>query len=141
MPPPCSQPASGTPGSAVSLDPAWSPSGNELAYVGAPTTPAGENPTLAWFGAHELFLWNSRSDTTRKLADNSGAVVPTWSSDGKRLLYVSDNGLWLAPLTAGRPIEIEHPLVPESLWHAVATNQLSFYGQIPWTAHFSWWSP
>jgi hypothetical protein len=47
----------------------------------------------------------------------------------------------LAPLGAGKPVEIEHPLFPEQDWRAVATNQLSFYGQIAWTAHFSWWSP
>ena len=143
-PSPCSQfhrPPPGAPGSAVSLDPAWSSNGEVLAYVEAPSTPTGENPTLAWYGAHELFLWNSRTDKARKLADNGGATVPTWSKDGKQLLYISGDGLWLAPLVAGRPIEIEHPLVPEQVWHAVAANQLSFYGQIPWTAHFSWWSP
>jgi WD40 repeat protein len=143
-PSPCSQfhqPPPGVPGSAVSLDPAWSTNGSQLAYVEAPSTPTGENPTPAWYGAHELFLWNSRTDMTRKLADISGVTVPTWSNDGKQLLYVSGDGLWLAPLVSGRPVEIEHPLFPEQEWRTVATNQLSFYGQIAWTAHFSWSSP
>ncbi len=143
-PSPCGQfhrPSPGAPGSAVSLDPAWSPNGSQLAYVEAPSTPTGENPTPAWYGAHGLLLWNSRTNVTRRLADASGATVPAWSSDGKQLLYVSDDGLWLAPSGAGKPVEIEHPLFPEPDWRAVATNQLSFYGQIAWTAHFSWWSP
>jgi hypothetical protein len=67
--------------------------------------------------------------------------VPAWSSDSTRLLYVAHDGLWLAPVSAGPPVEIEHPLFPESESRAVATNQLGFYGQIAWTAHFSWWSP
>ncbi len=143
---PCSDPCtdrarSGTPGSAVSLDPSWSADAGELAYVKAPSTPTGENPTLAWYGAHELLLWNSRNGSTRKLAEVSGAIVPSWSHSGTRLLYVSGDGLWLVPPTSGRAVEIEHPLVPEAQWRDVARNQLSFYGQIPWSAHFSWWSP
>ena len=67
--------------------------------------------------------------------------MPSWSHSGTRLLYVSGDGLWLVPATSGPAVEIEHPLVPEAQWRAVARNQLSFYGQIPWSAHFSWWSP
>ena len=107
----------------------------------APSAPTGENPTLAWYGAHELFLWDSRTDSTRKLADISGVTVPTWSHDGARLLYVAADGLWLVSPATGVPVEVEHPLFPDQEWRAVARNQLSFFGQIPWTAHFSWWSP
>jgi len=47
-PSPCSEfdlPRPGAAGSAVALDPAWSPTGTELAYVKAPATPTAENPT------------------------------------------------------------------------------------------------
>ena len=40
-----------------------------------------------------------------------------------------------------RPIEIEYPLFPAREWRAVATNGLSFYGQINWAGRFNWWSP
>jgi hypothetical protein len=138
-PSPCSQyhlPPPGEAGSAVSLDPAWSPAGGRLAYVEAPATPTAENPPASWFAAHKLLVWNATTGTSRRLAGAVGAIVPGWSGDGTQLLYVANNGLWLLPLATGTPVEIEHPLFP-----AGALPALSFYGQIPWSTHFSWWSP
>jgi len=132
-------PPPGTPGSAVSLEPAWSPNGSQLAYVLAPTTPT-DLQTPAWYAAHELFVWNQRTDSTRELAGISGDSVPTWSRNGRDLLYVSGNGLWLAPARGGRPVEIERPLFPESEWNQLPLS-LSYFGQIDWTGQFSWSSP
>ena len=132
-------PPPGTPGSAVSLEPAWSPSGSQLAYVLAPTTPS-DLQTPAWYAAHELVVWNPRTGSRRKLASVSGASVPTWSRDGRDLLYVSGDGLWLAPASGGKPVEIERPLFPERIWKAPPLT-ISFNGQIHWTGQFSWSSP
>jgi hypothetical protein len=132
-------PPSRTPGSAVSLEPAWSPNGRQLAYVLAPTTPT-DLQTLGWFAAHELFVWNERTGSSRELADVSGVSVPTWSRNGRDLLYVSGDGLWLAPASGGKPVEIERPLFPESTWKTLPFS-LSFNGQIDWTGQFSWSSP
>jgi hypothetical protein len=58
------------------------------------------------------------------------------------LLYVSNDGLWLAPVGSGKPVEIEHPLFPEQQWNTIGTTAaISYYGQIPWTGQFSWSSP
>jgi WD40 repeat protein len=132
-------PATG-PGSAVSLDPAWSPDGTLLAYAKAPVYRSAADPSLRWFQAHQLYVWNSRSNTNRRLGSIGGSSLPTWSRDGKRLLYVSNDGLWLADAATGKAIEIEHPLYPESAWNKVRTTDLSFYGQIPWSERFSWHS-
>jgi hypothetical protein len=138
---PCFAPAAG-PGSAVSLDPDWSPDGSLLAYVKAPAFRAGAgNPSLAWFHAHRLEVWNSRTDRTRRIGAIDGASLPTWSRDGKSLLYVSDDGLWLADAATGKAVEIEHPLYRASSWKHVATTSLAFYGQIPWSKQFSWYTP
>jgi hypothetical protein len=126
------------PGSAVSLDPAWSPSGTLLAYVKAPAFRSSGDPTLAWFGAHQLYVWNSQTDMTHRIGTITGSSLPTWSRDGKSLLYVSGNGLWLTNATTGKAAEIEHPLYPESAWKKVATTALGFYGQIAWSQQFSW---
>jgi hypothetical protein len=136
---PCSAPPRlGTAGSAVSLDPAWSPTAPLLAYVKAPYT---FDPARVWYAAHELFLWNPRSGSTTRLADVSGPSVPTWSRDGSHLLYVSGDGLWLTPVGGGgEPVELEHPLFPEQLWNTTSAL-ISYFGQIDWTGQFSWSSP
>lgn len=133
-------PATG-PGSAVSIDPDWSPNGTLLAYVKAPAYRAAAGPSLAWFQSHQLDLWNSQTGATHRIGAISGSSVPTWSRDGKSLLYVGDDGLWLADAATGKAVEIEHPLYRESAWKNVATTSLAFYGQIPWSKQFSWYTP
>jgi len=130
----------GRPGSGVSLDPAWSPDASALAYVRAPVALTGGWPSPAWYADHAIYVWNARTATTRRIGAVDGAAVPSWSRDGRDLLYVSDDGLWLAPVPRGRPVEIEHPLFPEQEWKTVqTTGTISYYGQIAWTAQFSWW--
>jgi dipeptidyl aminopeptidase/acylaminoacyl peptidase len=142
LPCPFPHPAAGAPGSGVSLDPAWSPTAPLLAYVKAPYALTGGNATTAWYVAHELYLWDSRTGATRRVAAIDGASVPTWSSDGRELLYVSGDGLWLAPASGGKPVEIEHPLFPATEWRATPViGSISYYGQIAWGAQFAWRSP
>lgn len=137
------QPRPGSRGSGVSLDPSWSPSGGELAYVKAPVDLTAAWPDAAWYATHRLYVWNARTGRSRQLDGTDGAELPTWSRDGHELLYVAGDGLWLArPATAARPIEIEHPLFAPKQWRAVASSAgIAFYGQIPWSAQFSWSSP
>jgi hypothetical protein len=135
-------PAPGTPGSGVSLDPAWSPNGKLLAYVKAPGYFNGASPNLAWYGDRSLYLWNAHDGTTRRLVPIDGASLPTWSRDGRELLYVSNDGLWLKSISTGNAVEIEHPLFAPAAWNSVATesNGISFFGQIAWGQQFSWWT-
>jgi hypothetical protein len=136
-----SAPQPGSAGSAVTLDPAWSPDGADLAYVKAPVALTQGWLPLNWYGAHELYIWNARTNSSTLLADVMGVSVPSWSRNGKELLYVSNDGLWLLPIM-GKPVEIEHPLYPTQQWDDLLNSgsSISYYGQIPWTAQFSWWS-
>lgn len=140
-PMPCiPHPSSGSAGSGVTIDPSWSPSGTVLAYVKAPFALTAGWPTLGWYGAHDLFVWNARTDATTELADVAGVSVPTWSRNGRNLLYVSNDGLWLVPVRGGPAVEIESPLFPPRQWKTLS-GDISYYGQIDWTRQFSWWSP
>jgi hypothetical protein len=131
-------PPVGQPGSGVSLDPSWSPDGKLLAYVRAPSALTGGWPDASWYAAHAVYTWNARTGATRRISAIEGASVPAWSADGRDLLYVHDDGLWLAPVNNGPPVEIAHPLFPPS--HLYSSYTDDYYGQIPWTAQFSWWT-
>jgi hypothetical protein len=142
---PCSEycvtpPAPGTGGSGVTLDPAWSRDGTLLAYVNAPAAPTGGWPDPSWYALHELVVWNARTGSTTAIANVEGAAVPTWSADGRDLLYEDNDGLWLVPLHGGGPVRIEYPLFPERDWRDVTRSNISYYGQIAWNAQFAWWS-
>jgi WD40-like Beta Propeller Repeat len=135
-------PADGTPGSGVSEDPSWSPNGRLLAYVKAPTYPLDAWPDDTWFADHAVYVWNSGTGTTKRVGTIDGSALPTWSANSRDLLYESNDGLWLMPITTGKPVEIVHPLYPESDWNSKGSHlaSISYYGQIPWQQQFSWWS-
>ncbi len=66
--------------------------------------------------------------------DAAGASVPAWSADGKSLLYVAQDAVWLLPRLNGQSVRIAGPLFPPGHW------PLSYYGQLGWSGQFAWWS-
>jgi hypothetical protein len=47
----------------------------------------------------------------------------------------------LAPATGGKPTEIATPLFAPTQWLNPNTGEpIAYYGQVPWTAQFNWWS-
>ncbi len=126
------------PPSAVTLDPAWSPDGTELAFVRAPSRASPGFPqhaVAAWYGAHQLWVYTPAPRPFTQKLDAAGASVPAWSFDGRSLLYVARDAIWLLPqLTlTGRPVRIAGPLFPPGDWP-------SYYGQVTWASQFAWWS-
>jgi Tol biopolymer transport system component len=85
-----------------------------------------------WYDAHQLWLYHPATRSLRRL-NARGAAVPAWSADGKSLLYVARDGIWLLPQPGGQPARIATPLFEPGNWP-------TYYGQIGWTAQFAWWS-
>jgi hypothetical protein len=85
---------------------------------------------VAWYGAHQLWLYDPASRSMREL-DASGASVPTWSATGRSLLYVTRDAIWLLPRPAGQPARIAGPLFPPANWPSC--------GQVNWMSQFAWW--
>jgi dipeptidyl aminopeptidase/acylaminoacyl peptidase len=120
--------------SKVTLDPAWSPDGRTLAFVEAPDLNNGgwtQSLLKRWHRQHVLRLLDLQTRRIQTIAAAKGATAPSWSPDGKSLLYVARNGIWLLPTLPARPIEIASPLFKPTLWP-------SFYGQMAWPAQFAW---
>jgi Tol biopolymer transport system component len=134
----CTPPASckpiATDRSKVTLDPAWSPSGDQLAFVEAPDRRAGgwgQQALTRWYGQHVLRIYDTRNQRLRTIAAARGATAPLWSSDGKSLVYLADDGVWLLPALDAKPVRIATPLFTPSSWP-------SYFGQIAWPAQLAW---
>lgn len=115
----------------LTLDPAFSPDGRTLAFVTARTEPTDESfvqPTLhRWYATRRLWIG------THAVPDSRGAAAPTWSADGRSLLFVKDDGLWLLSRLDAKPVRVAGPLFGISDWP-------SYYGQVDWSDQFAWWS-
>jgi dipeptidyl aminopeptidase/acylaminoacyl peptidase len=123
--------------SKVTLDPEWSPNGEQLTFVEAPdrqTGGWGQNVLTRWYGQHVLRVYDIRTRRLGTIAPARGATAPLWSSDGKSLLYFADDGVWLLPRLDAKPVRIATPLFALSSWP-------SYFGQMAWPAQLSWWSP
>jgi WD40 repeat protein len=119
----------------VTLDPAWSPNGRLLAYVRAPDRTSGpwtQGVVRRWYRNHELRILDVRTGAIRVIAAARGATVPVWSPDGRSVLFVGEDGIWLMPRLGGKAVEIAWPLF--------AGPWPNYYGQMAWPAQFAWWS-
>jgi dipeptidyl aminopeptidase/acylaminoacyl peptidase len=132
----CAGLPAGSPG-ATNTDPALSPGGKYLAFVhGAATSPGdmAQGPVSKWYATRALWLDTLASGQVRRLAVAGTSVAdPTWSANGKRLLYVRDNGLWLLNADGGAPARIV-----ASLFKGAWPN---YYFYIDWPDQFAWYSP
>jgi hypothetical protein len=86
---------------------------------------------LDWYSTHHLFLLAAGSSRPAEVPATQGAAAPTWSADGKNILYVAGNYLWLLRRTGSRPVKVAGPILVPSVWGA-------FFGEVNWQSDFAW---
>lgn len=135
-----------TPGQ-ISFDPAWSPNGRAMAFVVAPAWNTAGFQSAAkyrrWLDAHEL--WTAQPDGSGVRPAGAevpkGVQDPTWTRDGRGILFVKDGALWLdSHLGAANP----HPIARLVPVHSVPTfqnpaYQTWYYGHMDWHNLFAWY--
>ena len=125
---------------ATNLDPALSPVGQALAFVhgsGALSRPQtfDQASIAAWYATRGLWEYVPGGRPHPISVAGTAVADPTWSADGRLLLYVRDNSLWLispSGSTASGPARIVSKLFAGS-WP-------NYYGYIDWPDQFAWHS-
>jgi hypothetical protein len=114
-------------------DLAWSPAGT-LAFVEAKAETAADffpSTVKHWYSTHHLFVLGRGAARPVEVAGTQGAAAPTWSCNGKSLLFVSGDALWLLSRLGRAPVRVAWPLRPPSDWG-------SYYGEVDGASGFAW---
>lgn len=108
--------------------------GGTLAFVEARAESAEDfRPTtvLDWYSSHHLFLLAAGSSLPVEVPGTQGAAAPAWSAEGRSILYVAGNYLWLLARTGSRPVKVAGPVL-------VPSDRGPFFGEVNWQSDFAW---
>ncbi len=124
-------------GGTVSLDPAWAPRGNQIAYVRARALTVGgfgsDKALREWVRSRTLVI--ARPDGTGAhvfSAAGAGVYQPQWAADGRHLLYWRDDALWLLDRLGGTPVRLVSAF-PNS------PDPRGFFGYVSWSGLTAWY--
>ena len=124
------------PAGKVSVDPAWSAASNQVTFVradelrGADGTDS-ETGGPAWVATRALWVASPDGSGQRELtAAGRGVFGPSWSRDGRHLLYLRDGALWLMDTISGTAARIVTLKLDPTAY---------FYDHINWQEQATWW--
>lgn len=96
------------------FDPAWSPDGRQIAFVRTDIEPNTLNLPPARIADYERrHLWLAQADgsNAREIGGAGGSVgAPLWLQDGRHILYVRADYLWLLDLVDETAVPVAGPL-------------------------------
>lgn len=120
----------------VTLDPAWSPAGNELAVVRAPELPtSGPGASLdSWDLRRRLWVVPADGGQGRLVRGSApGATAPRFGLTGTTLVYATAQGVQSIPVQGGRSVGLL-----SGLRGALDTAGPDGFGKLPWGGVPAW---
>lgn len=117
----------------VSLDPAFSPDGRQIAFVAADADEKlfYEEPEK-WQQSRTLWVMKADGSDARQLtAAGQGIFQPRWSPDGSHILYVRDNSLWVVDAEGQNQQKVCGPF-------STGNQETGFYGHRTFDRYFAW---
>ncbi|MGH9127078.1 MAG: hypothetical protein ACRDZ8_20500 [Acidimicrobiales bacterium] len=120
------------PAGAVSLDPAVSPDGNQIAFVVAKSAPVA---TPAWYGTRTLWVADVADLAGAHALGATGVANPSFSPDGLMIGYSTATGVAAVSVFGGAPTVLSGP---SALQKDHNFDGETAYGKAPWTGHAVW---